>query len=75
MYLALARPFRIGDRIKAFGETGTISDVGMLYTRLMLENGDQMLASNSSIITTHIVLKTGKQDEEFATGAGMASTA
>ena len=57
MYLAIARPFRIDDRIKVFGEVGVVYDIGMLYTRLSLENGDEMLASNSSMVTTTVILK------------------
>jgi small-conductance mechanosensitive channel len=59
MYLAIARPFRIDDKIKVFGEVGVVQDIGMLYTRLVLENGDEMLASNSSMVTTSVVLKKG----------------
>jgi len=59
MYLAIARPFRIDDKIKVLGEVGVVYDIGLLYTRLTLENGDEMLASNSSMVTTSVVLKKG----------------
>ena len=65
MYLAIARPFRIDYRIKVFGEVGVVQDIGMLYTRLALENGDEMIASNSSMVTTSVVLK--KETEEAET--------
>jgi len=64
MYLAIARPFRIDDRIKVFGEVGVVRDIGMLYTRLALENGDEMLASNSSMVTTTVILKKETEREE-----------
>jgi small-conductance mechanosensitive channel len=73
MYLALARPFRIDDRIKVFGEVGVVRDIGMLYTRLALENDDEMLASNSSIVTTTVVLK--KEIEQGGTVQKDAATA
>jgi small-conductance mechanosensitive channel len=73
MYLAIARPFRIDDRIKVFGEVGVVRDIGMLYTRLALENGDEMLASNSSIVTTTVVLK--KEIEQGRTVQKDAATA
>jgi small-conductance mechanosensitive channel len=57
MYLAIARPFRIEDKIKVFGEVGLVYDIGMLYTRLELENDDELLASPSSTVTTTVVLK------------------
>jgi small conductance mechanosensitive channel len=62
IYLAITRPFRIGDRIKVFNGDGKVSDIGLLYTRLLLDNGDEMLASNSSIVTTNIIL--GKNEEK-----------
>jgi small conductance mechanosensitive channel len=57
IYLAIARPFRIGDRIKVFNGDGRVRDIGLLYTRLLLDNGDEMLASNSSMVTTNIILR------------------
>ncbi len=43
IYLAITRPFRIGDGIKVFNGDGRVSDIGLLYTRLLLDNGDEML--------------------------------
>jgi small conductance mechanosensitive channel len=57
IYLAITRPFRIGDRIKIFDEDGRVSDIGLIYTRLLLDNGNEMLASNSSMVTTNIILR------------------
>ncbi len=63
LYLAITRPFRIGDRIKVFGQGGRVVDIGLLYTRLILngsqgedDNKDEMLVSNSSMVTTWVVL-------------------
>ncbi|MGH9992377.1 MAG: mechanosensitive ion channel domain-containing protein [Nitrososphaera sp.] len=70
LYLAMARPFWIGDKIKIFGETGIVFDIGLLYTRLLMPNGDIMLASNSSMFSTQIVLRVGK-----APAAGEVDTA
>jgi small-conductance mechanosensitive channel len=66
MYLAIARPFRIDDRIKVFGEVGVVIDIGLLYTRLTLENGDEMFASNSSMVTTNLILKKELKQGETA---------
>ena len=73
MYLAIARPFSIDDRIKVFGEVGVVHDIGMLYTRLGLENGDEMLASNSSMVTSTVILK--KEVEHDGTAQRDAATA
>jgi len=63
IYLAITRPFRIGDRIKVFNGDGRVTDIGLLYTRLLLDNGDEMLASNSSLVTTNIILR--KNEEQY----------
>jgi small conductance mechanosensitive channel len=64
IYLAITRPFRIGDRIKVFNGDGSVNDIGLLYTRLLLDNGDEMLASNSSMVTTNIILRKKEKGEE-----------
>ncbi|MDQ3836571.1 MAG: mechanosensitive ion channel family protein [Thermoproteota archaeon] len=63
IYLAIARPFRIGDRIRVFNGDGRVSDIGLLYTRVLLDNGDEMLASNSSMVTTNIILRKAEKKE------------
>jgi small-conductance mechanosensitive channel len=64
IYLAITRPFRIGDRIEVFNGDGTVIDIGLLYTRLLLDNGDEMLASNSSMVTTNIILRKKEEGEK-----------
>jgi small conductance mechanosensitive channel len=64
IYLAITRPFRIGDRIKVFNGDGRVTDIGLLYTRLLLDNGDEMLASNSSMVTTNIILRKKEEGEK-----------
>jgi small conductance mechanosensitive channel len=64
IYLAITRPFRIGDRIKVFNGDGRVSDIGLLYTRLLLDNGDEMLASNSSMVTTNLILRKNEKKEK-----------
>lgn len=57
LYLAITRPFRIGDVIIVFGQKGRVTDISLLYTRLILDSSqDEMLASNSSMVTTWLVL-------------------
>ena len=40
LYLAITRPFRIGEKVTVFGNTGIIYDIGLLYSRLRTEDGD-----------------------------------
>ncbi|HEY7078436.1 MAG TPA: mechanosensitive ion channel family protein [Nitrososphaeraceae archaeon] len=56
MYLSLTRPFKIGDRITIVGQTGTIFEIGLLYTRLLTEQGDTILAPSSVLANSAVVL-------------------
>ncbi|MDP9304733.1 MAG: mechanosensitive ion channel family protein [Thermoproteota archaeon] len=57
LYLAITRPFRIGEKVTVFGNTGVIYDIGLLYSRLKTEDGDIILAPNTSMITTTIIIR------------------
>jgi small-conductance mechanosensitive channel len=57
LYLAITRPFRIGDKVTVFGNTGIIYDIGLLYSRLRTEEGDIILAPNTSMVTTTIIIR------------------
>lgn len=56
MYLVIARPFRIGDRIIVFDKEGTVSNIELLYSKILMDNGDLMLAPNIALVTTSIIL-------------------
>ena len=56
LYLALTRPFKIGDRITVFGNTGVVYDIGLLYSKLQMDNGDIVSASNSLMLTTMVIV-------------------
>jgi small conductance mechanosensitive channel len=60
LYLAITRPFRIGDKVTVFGNTGIIFDIGLLYSRLKTEEGDIILAPNLSLVSTTIILRDSK---------------
>ena len=57
LYLAIIRPFRIGEKVTVFGNTGVIYDIGLLYSKLRTEDGDIILAPNTSMITTTIIIR------------------
>jgi small conductance mechanosensitive channel len=57
MYLTITRPFQIEDRITVLGNSGRVSDVGLLYSGLHMDTGDSVLVPNTLLITTSIVLK------------------
>lgn len=57
LYLAITRPFRIGEKVTVFGNTGVIYDIGLLYSKLRTDEGDIILAPNTSMITTTIIIR------------------
>ena len=57
LYLAISRPFRIGDKATVFGNTGIIFDIGLLYTRLRNDEGHIILAPNLSMVSTTIIIR------------------
>jgi small-conductance mechanosensitive channel len=61
VYLTITRPFKIGDKITIFGNTGIVYDIGLLYCQLMMENGDTVRAPSSLLLTTSIILRIGKE--------------
>ena len=72
MYIALTRPFKIGDMITVFGNTGKVHDIGLLNCDLLMEDGNILRAPSSSLLTTPIIIisqteesvKTQKQPPE-----------
>jgi small conductance mechanosensitive channel len=57
LYLAISRPFRIGEKVTVFGNTGIIFDIGLLYCKLRTDDGDMILAPNTSMISTTIIVR------------------
>ena len=57
LYLAITRPFRIGEKVTVFGNTGIIYDIGLMYSRLRTDEGDIILAPNTSMVTTTIIIR------------------
>jgi small conductance mechanosensitive channel len=54
LYLASTRPFKVGDNITVFGNTGLIYEIGLLYSRLLSDSGDIIIASNNSLVSATI---------------------
>jgi small conductance mechanosensitive channel len=61
MYIAITRPFIIGDKITIFGNTGTVTDIGLLYCVLLMKDGDIVRAPSSLLLTTSIILREEKK--------------
>lgn len=56
LYLAILRPFKLGDEITVFSNTGIIFDIGLISTKLYTNDNKIVLVPNSSLVTTTIVL-------------------
>ena len=56
MYLALIRPFKIGDIITVFGNSGTVRDIGLLNCEILLSSGDIMRAPSSSLLIIPVII-------------------
>jgi len=57
LYLAISRPFRIGEKVTVFGNTGIIFDIGLLYCKLRTDDDDMILAPNLSMVSTTIIVR------------------
>jgi small conductance mechanosensitive channel len=55
MVLAITRPFKIGESITIFGNTGRVYDIGLLFTTLTAKEGKTVLVPNTLLLTTAIV--------------------
>ena len=66
MYLAITRPFKIGDRITVFGNTGKVFDIELLYCIILMENGDTVHAPSSTLLTTSIILNEGEESDAYS---------
>jgi len=66
MYLAITRPFKIGDRVTVFGNTGKVFDIGLLYCIIRMKNGDTVRAPSSTLITTSIILREGEESDAYS---------
>lgn len=56
MYIALTRPFKIGDMITVFGNTGKVHDIGLLNCDLLMKDGNILRIPSSSLLTTTIII-------------------
>ena len=66
MFILLARPFRVKDRVNVVGEEGTVEEVSTLFTYISKPDGTKVLVPNNSIIGNKIYLlpKQGQQEKK-----------
>jgi small conductance mechanosensitive channel len=56
MYMALTRPFKIGDMITVFGNTGKVNDIGLLNCDLLMRDGNIVCTPSSSMLKTPVII-------------------
>jgi len=56
LFILLARPFRIKDRVNVVGEEGIVEEVTTLFTYVNKSDGTSVLMPNNSIIGNKIYL-------------------
>lgn len=57
-FLIMDRPFRIGDRIQLeSGSSGTVEDIGIRSTRILLPDHTRLIVPNSYLMRSHIINK------------------
>jgi small-conductance mechanosensitive channel len=61
LFLALARPFEIGDEVTVMGVTGRVVEIGSMYTRL--DAGERYITIPSSAILTQAVQRRKRPQE------------
>lgn len=66
VFLVVLRPFKVGDYITAAGQTGTVTDIGLVTTILLTDNNLRVIIGNnklfSDIITNYNVHPTRRVD-------------
>ena len=60
LFVLVARPFKIGDRISVAGEEGVVEDVATLFTRIVKDDGTVALIPNNTVIGGKILIKPKK---------------
>ena len=56
VYIAITRPFNMGDMITVFGNTGNVHDIGLLNCDLLMKNGNIVRIPSTSLLTTPITI-------------------
>ncbi|HLI45759.1 MAG TPA: mechanosensitive ion channel domain-containing protein [Geobacterales bacterium] len=61
LFILIARPFKIGERVVLLGDEGEVLDVGSLFVKIKKDDETIVLIPNSSIISQKIYLKRSNQ--------------
>ncbi|MEM0093697.1 MAG: mechanosensitive ion channel [Thermofilum sp.] len=56
LFVLIARPIRIGDKVTVAGETGTVQDISTLFTTIEKEDGTIALIPNNMLVGSKIYI-------------------
>jgi small-conductance mechanosensitive channel len=56
LFLLMSRPFKVGDKVTLSGEDGTVDDVSTLFTKVIKDDGTEVLLPNNSVVGTKIII-------------------
>ncbi|EJN01771.1 mechanosensitive ion channel family protein [Herbaspirillum sp. YR522] len=55
IFLVVLRPFKLGDYITAAGQTGTVSDIGLVTTIITTDNNLRVIVGNNKLFADNII--------------------
>ncbi|MDP8012081.1 MAG: mechanosensitive ion channel domain-containing protein [Thermoplasmata archaeon] len=64
LFLLIARPMKINDLVTLTGDTGIVTDISILFTELLKDDGTRVLIPNNSIIGNKIYILPKKQENQ-----------
>lgn len=56
LFLLISRPFKISDYVTILGDTGTVKDVGILFTEIMKDDGTKVVIPSNLIIGNKVYI-------------------
>lgn len=66
LFLLIARPFKINDLVTLLGDTGVVTEVSILFTELLKDDGTRVLIPSNMIIGNKIYILPKKAQQEQA---------
>ncbi len=64
LFLLIARPMKINDLVTLLGDTGIVTDISILFTELLKDDGTRVLIPNNMILGNKIYVLPKKPDSQ-----------
>lgn len=64
LFLLIARPMKINDYVTLLGDTGTVTDIGILFTEILKDDGTRVLIPSNLLIGNKIYVLPKKPQQE-----------